>query len=394
MFHLLSSTIGWFSHEVLRLANSERLLTTSADFILTMNTEPRKQIKLETTKIFFFFFLFSSFLQWVPHLLPARPGQQLRSVPSEGPCRGRQTRQTDRQEDRQTWGQRGRHSVDAVSRIAALVSSKLQQEKGNRLGTVLVEEARGGGGNEGGVGYRRTGDKPPPHPPSPKLSHLHLNLLQWSTGYGDLSSEGHKWMWLWCYEWREADNIPPPQPSWSGPPLRSSAGSRPYAPFPSASRRPAGRGPLWGGVLAVVGWCHEENNKNNPLAHPSVHSPEWAWWRGRGGASGGPGEGSGWGGSVAVTLVRVLRRLLGRGGVSHAVLGQWCAWSWILVSSMGIGALNMTERELIIIYITLTFSRRLKVSTGTFPPRKGEVPCPRTQRHCHGRESIRQPSDY
>ena len=125
----------------------------------------------------------------------------------------KQTRQTDRQEDRRTRGQRDRYSVDAVSHIAALVSSKLQQEKGNRLGRVLVEEARGGGkerkggnGGGGGVGYRRTGNKPhTPPPPSPKLSHLHLNLLQWSTGYGDICLLNV----VMTREWREADSHPP-----------------------------------------------------------------------------------------------------------------------------------------------------------------------------------------
>lgn len=46
-----------------------------------------------------------------------------------------------------------------------------------------------------------------------------------------------------------------------------------------------------------------------------------------------------WPDSVAVGLVWVLWRLLGGRGVSHAALGQWCAWSWVLVGSMWIGAL-------------------------------------------------------
>lgn len=47
-----------------------------------------------------------------------------------------------------------------------------------------------------------------------------------------------------------------------------------------------------------------------------------------------------WPDSVAVGLMRVLWRLLGGRGVSHAALGQWCAWSWVLVGSMWIGALE------------------------------------------------------
>lgn len=45
-------------------------------------------------------------------------------------------------------------------------------------------------------------------------------------------------------------------------------------------------------------------------------------------------------GSVAVGLVWVLWRLLGGRGVSHAALGQWCAWSWVLVGSMWIWTLQ------------------------------------------------------
>lgn len=43
--------------------------------------------------------------------------------------------------------------------------------------------------------------------------------------------------------------------------------------------------------------------------------------------------------SVAVGLVGVLGWLLGGSGVSHAALGQCCAWSGVLVGSMWIGAL-------------------------------------------------------
>lgn len=52
------------------------------------------------------------------------------------------------------------------------------------------------------------------------------------------------------------------------------------------------------------------------------------------------GGGGAWSDSVAVGLVWVLWRLLGGRGVSHAALGQWCAWSWVLVGSMWIGALE------------------------------------------------------